>query len=56
MKAIDWDTFAKEAKPISSKYVWNYAEEADKQYGKLLWTAYFKDTCSIHHSEKEGSG
>ena len=56
MKAIDWDAFAKEAKPISSKYAWNYVEEADEQYGKLLWTACFKDTCSIHRSDKEGSG
>ena len=31
-------------------------EEADEQHEKLSWTAYFKDTCSIHCSDKEGSG
>ena len=35
MKAIDWDAFAKEAKPTSPKYAWNYAEEANEQHEKL---------------------
>ena len=56
MKAIDWDAFAKEAKLTSPKYAWNYVEEADEQHEKLSWTACFKDACSIHRSDKEGSG
>ena len=30
MKAIDWDAFAKEAKPATPKYAWDHAEEADE--------------------------
>ena len=56
IKAIDWDAFAREAKPTAPKYAWDHAEEADEQHGKLSWTACFDDTCPIHRSDKEGSG
>ena len=56
MKAINWDAFAKKAKPATLKYTWDHVEEANKQHGKLLWITYFNDTCFIHHSNKEGSG
>ena len=56
MKAIDWDAFAKEAKPATPKYAWNHAEEANEQHGKLLQTACFNDTYFIHRSDKKGSG
>ena len=55
MKAIDWDAFTQEAKPTTPKYTWDHVEEADEQYGKLLWTTCFDDTCPIHYSNKKGS-